>query len=249
MKKLLLISAFALSLPITSFAAPSKSNTTMAVNYENPQQLINNYYAAQEFCRSSTKENDPETTIMCNYRDAADTKLNQLGYCFGDNDEQSNAEREWKKCSQQSKKIKSTATTAAQTTTVSEAVINEAIQDIENTCYQHGFDGFAQNVLNCFSTRSGPPLQKCMLEDLAFISFYSNLIQSFKTKNGYLPNNIEIPFFSGSDILYRERVYYFPIFKSLENAAIFFKPGLERTEEALAKCSLKIMDEAKKLPH
>ncbi|MDI2091594.1 hypothetical protein [Commensalibacter oyaizuii] len=249
MKKLLLIAAFTLSVP-TAAQAQQKSNTTIAVDYESPQQLIKNYYAAQEFCQSSTKENDPETTIMCNYRDAADIKLNQLGYCFGDNDEQSMAEREWKKCSQRSKKTTTLNTaTTTEATTVSEAVINEAVQDIDNTCYEHGFDGFAQNVLNCFSTRSGPLLQKCMLEDLAFISFYNDLLQAYKTKNGHMPKDAEIPFYSGSDILYRERVYYLPIFKSIENAAIFFKPGLEKAEEALAKCSLKIMDDAKKLQH
>lgn len=133
MKKLALLSALALSLPTISFAAPQKSNTTMAVDYENAQQLLKNVYAANEGCHS-IKET-PETSIMCQYSDAAQKKLIQLGYCFGDNDEQSMAEKEWKKCPQGVKKTTTlNNATNTQATTVSQAAINEAVQDISNIC-------------------------------------------------------------------------------------------------------------------
>lgn len=243
MKKLLLISAFALSLPITSFAAPSKSNTTMAVNYENPQQLINNYYAAQEFCRSSTKENDPETTIMCNYRDAADTKLNQLGYCFGDNDEQSNAEREWKKCSQRSKTTKNTVTTTTQATMVPASVINASIQDVKKICQQKGLETFeilSQQIQQCFvtSNNSSEKLQKCMLDDLSLIYFYDQLLTMIQQSTGKRPN-ATLPFLSGEAILARQQQYYIPNFGSLENAAMYFKIGIDPVTDQLAQCANK----------
>ncbi|CAI3953373.1 unnamed protein product [Commensalibacter communis] len=101
MKKLLLASVLALALPSVALAAPQQSNTTMTVDYENVQQLIKNQYAAREGCRS-IKET-PETSIMCQYADAASAQLTKLGYCYGD-ENQSMADSLWKKCSKSSKK-------------------------------------------------------------------------------------------------------------------------------------------------
>lgn len=68
----------------------------MSIDYENIQQLIKNQYAAHEGCRS-IKET-PETSIMCQYADAASDQLTKLGYCLGDKN-QSMADKQWKKCS------------------------------------------------------------------------------------------------------------------------------------------------------
>lgn len=84
------------ALPITIQAADKKKDTFLSVKYENVQQLIKNYYYAQEFCKGSFEEN-AETYIMCNYRDAADEKLNQLGWCFG-HDNQPESDKKWIKC-------------------------------------------------------------------------------------------------------------------------------------------------------
>lgn len=82
MKKIILLSIVALSFSNLSYAAPQKSDTTMTVDYENIQQLIKNQYAAREGCRS-IKET-PETSIMCQYADAASDQLTKLGYCMGE---------------------------------------------------------------------------------------------------------------------------------------------------------------------
>lgn len=95
-KKICILSAIVLCVSNIAFAAPQKSNTTMSIDYENIQQLIKNQYAAREGCKSI--QQTPETSIMCQYADAASEKLNQLGYCMED-DSKPTSEWQWHKCS------------------------------------------------------------------------------------------------------------------------------------------------------
>ncbi|CAI3958576.1 hypothetical protein [Commensalibacter papalotli (ex Botero et al. 2024)] len=67
----------------------------MSIDYENIQQLIKNQYAARAGCHS-IKETQ-ETSIMCQYADAARDQLTKLGHCLGD-ENQSKADKQWKKC-------------------------------------------------------------------------------------------------------------------------------------------------------
>lgn len=94
----LFLLALTLAVPLMAHAAPSRVSPAMPISYDSTKQLIKNYYVAREACRSDM--GDPiktETTILCDYADAASKELTRLGYCFGHGG-QSEAERQWEKC-------------------------------------------------------------------------------------------------------------------------------------------------------
>lgn len=76
--------------------------TTMPVYYENIQELIKNEYASQDSCRSGRETT--EVSIMCAYADAAERKLEKLGYC-GSYEDKPVSEWKWHKCSKKERLI------------------------------------------------------------------------------------------------------------------------------------------------
>ncbi|MUG81430.1 hypothetical protein [Commensalibacter melissae] len=227
------------ALPITSQAADKNNEPSVSVEYGNIKQLIKNYYASQDFCKGSSK-NDGETDIMCNYANAAVKKLDQLGWCFG-YDDQPESDKEWIKCPKNTtKKLKPNIikpTKKLETNTVSNDIIKEALTDVDKSFCKDGLQGLVEIVKQCYMLYDGQIYQsanKCMLEDLSLISYNQKVVNYVKNKTG---NSITIPFLTDQDISDREKRYFTPFFGDIANAMDYYNPGINEITDKMSECS------------
>ncbi|CAI3953953.1 unnamed protein product [Commensalibacter communis] len=146
------------------------------------------------------------------------------------------------KCLDNTEKQAKTTTTRA--TTVSEAVVSEAVTDTKASFCSNSNKGnltlkrldFAQHILGCYSHSEQSPdkLPVCILEDLSFWVFDKNSRAASPIYDQNYPGDKQ--FFSAVDFNDRLQEYIAPHFGYLPDALNYFDPGINKVTDTMLSC-------------